>query len=288
MQQYHLVSRGRSLCFSTQKPLVMGILNLTPDSFYENSRVNTADLLLLQADKMLAEGAAILDLGAVSTRPNAAEVSEKEELSRLLPALRLLRQRFPDVWLSVDTFRAEVARAAAAAGADIINDISGGSEAEIWQVAADFKLIYVLTHIKGENGKMSQTPHYKELITEVADFFIEKLAAAHATGLHEIILDLGFGFGKTVAHNYELLAKMADFLPFSLPILAGISRKSMIYRPLNISADASLAATTALHLQALQGGASILRVHDVAEARQAVALANCLASCLASCLAATI
>lgn len=256
----------------------MGIINLTPDSFYENSRVETADFLLLQAEKMLAEGAQILDLGAVSTRPNAAEVSEADELLRLLPALRLLRQRFPDAWLSVDTFRAEVARQAAAAGADIINDISGGCEPDIWKVAADFKLAYVLTHIQGENGKLSQTPHYQNIITEVVDFFIAKLAAARATGLHDIILDLGFGFGKTVAHNYELLAKMSDFLPFSLPILAGISRKSMIYRPLNISAAESLAATTALHLQALQRGASILRVHDVAEARQAVTLARYLSA----------
>jgi dihydropteroate synthase len=272
MSNYTFCSRHRLWQILPDEPIVMAILNLTPDSFFAESRITNADGLLQRAEKMLEQGAKILDIGAVSTRPDATQVTEEEELKRLIEPLRRLRLAFPDALISVDTFRARVAEEAAEIGADIINDVTGGSEPNIWAVAARYRLPYILTHLQGELATMQNNPQYDNVVLEVSDYFSRKIQLLHANNLYDVIIDLGFGFGKTIAHNYTLLRDLPAFAIHDLPILVGVSRKSMIYRPLQITAADSLPATTALHLYALQNGANILRTHDIAEAQQAVAL----------------
>lgn len=278
MSNHTFCCRHRLWQISPEEPAIMAILNVTPDSFFAESRITNADGLLQRAEKMLMQGAKILDIGAVSTRPDATQVTESEELSRLIEPLTRLRLAFPDALISVDTFRARVAEEAAEIGADIINDVTGGSEPNIWAVAARYRLPYILTHLKGELNTMQNNPQYDNVILEVSDYFSQKIQLLRANNLHDVIIDLGFGFGKTIAHNYTLLRQLPAFALHDLPILVGISRKSMIYRPLQITAAESLPATTALHLYALQQGANILRAHDVAEAQQAVALWHLLKS----------
>jgi dihydropteroate synthase len=253
-------------------PQVMGILNVTPDSFYAASRV-APEQLLAQAEKMLCEGASILDIGGMSTRPGAAAVSETEELSRTINAVESIKKRFPAAIISIDTYRSRVAQEAVAAGASIVNDVSGGRhDALLLPTVAALGTPYILMHSIGDSVTMQQNPEYDDVTKSVLAFFILKIKELQALGIQNIVLDVGFGFGKTVADNYELLKNLEQFTALGLPLLVGISRKSMIYKYLQINPDEALPATSALHLFALQQGARLLRTHDVAEAMQTIEL----------------
>ncbi|MGZ3865599.1 MAG: dihydropteroate synthase [Bacteroidia bacterium] len=273
--KYRLRANGKTLNLS--KPVVMGIINLTPDSFFDGGTLSSQEDILIRADKHIREGAAILDLGAVSTRPNAAEVSEDEELRRLLPALRLLRGTYPDVFISVDTYRSNVALAAAEDGADIINDISGGTfDEEMFRVVAKTKLPYVIMHIQGTPKTMQKDPKYKNVAKEVFDFLKGQIKKAKAAGVTQIITDVGFGFGKTVEHNFTLLRELKQFEKLDCPMLVGLSRKSMVNKILDIRSADALNGTTVLNTISLANGANILRVHDVKEAFEAIKLVGAL------------
>jgi len=273
--KYRLRANGKVL--NLAKPVVMGIINLTPDSFFDGGTLISQEDILIKADKHIQEGAAILDLGAVSTRPGAAEVSEDEELRRLLPALRLLRNTYPEVFISVDTFRSNVALAAAEEGADIINDISGGIfDTEMFKVVAKTKLPYVIMHMQGTPKTMQKDPKYKNVTKEVFDFLKGQIKKAKAAGVKQVITDVGFGFGKTVEHNFTLLQELKKFEKLECPMLVGLSRKSMTNKVLNIKAADALNGTTVLNTISLLNGANILRVHDVKEAREAIKLTEFL------------
>ncbi len=269
---FSLNGAGWQIDLST--PAVMGILNITPDSFYDGGKYTGRDALLRQAEKMLAEGAAILDLGAASSRPGAEEVPEDEELERLLPAVENLLSVFPDAIISVDTYRSKVAKSAVEAGAHIINDISGGTfDDKMFQTVADLNVPYVLMHIKGTPQNMQNNPRYVDVVQEVKYFFKRQLRKLRDAGVTKnIILDPGFGFGKTLENNYELLKDLASFTDLGCPVLTGISRKSMINKVLHITPDEALNGTTVLNTIALLNGANILRVHDVKEAVEVVRL----------------
>jgi dihydropteroate synthase len=257
------------------KPLVMGILNLTPDSFFDGGRYQEQDQFISHSEKMLEEGADILDLGAVSTRPGAAEVSEREELKRLIPALQILVKRFPQTIFSVDTYRSNVAKVAADNGAGIINDISGGNlDNHMFETIATLNTPYVLMHMKGEPSNMQQNPVYQNVVAEVSEFFESGIGKLKELGFSQVILDPGFGFGKTIPHNYALLRHLDQLRKFGFPVLVGISRKSMINKLLDIKSNDALHATGVLNTIALLGGADILRVHDVKEAIQVIKVVN--------------
>jgi dihydropteroate synthase len=263
-----------------RRPQAMGILNVTPDSFYPGSRLGPADTtaLLHRAEAMLAAGAAALDLGAYSSRPGADDISPDEEKSRLLPALAALRREFPEAFISVDTFRAGVAAEAVAAGADLINDIGGGTlDAEMLATVARLHVPYCLMHIKGTPQTMRALAHYDEdIVLTILRFFRNQLEALRQAngGLApaDVLLDPGFGFAKTPTHNHELLRRLPELAPLGHGLLVGLSRKAMVYKPLGLGPETALNGTTALHVLALQGGARLLRVHDVAEARQTIDL----------------
>lgn len=261
----------------TDKPLVMGILNLTPDSFFDGGRYVNEDAWIAQTEKMIQDGASIIDLGAVSTRPGASHVSEEEEIARLIPALKLLVKRHPGIVFSIDTFRSEVVRHSADAGAGIINDISGGSmDPGLIKTVADTSLPYILMHMQGTPVTMQSNPVYEDVTTEISLFFEKNISLLHESGIGQVILDPGFGFGKSMEHNYRVLRELSAFKQYGFPILVGISRKSMVYKLLEISPEGALPATSALHLAALLNGADILRVHDVKEAVQMILLAETL------------
>ena len=254
-------------------PIVMGILNITPDSFFAGSRVENENSILAKAEKMLAEGATILDIGAMSSRPGAEEITEKEELEKLIPAVELILRKFPDATISVDTYRSKVAKKAVEAGATMINDISGGSlDNKLFKTVAKLGVPYVLMHMKGTPRTMQKNPTYEDVCVEILDFFIEKSVELKNLGVKEVILDPGFGFGKTIEHNYEILKKMHVLKILDYPILAGISRKSMIYKFLKTTPENALNGTSVLNFQALEQGAKILRVHDVREAVEVIEL----------------
>lgn len=254
-------------------PKIMGILNITPDSFYGPSRVTEAVSILHAAEQMLSEGAHILDVGGVSTRPGSDEVSEEEELQRLIPGIQALAKHFPKVPLSVDTFRSRVAREAVAAGASWINDISGGTaDPAMMPTAAELKVPYVLMHMRGTPQTMHEFTTYDALAEDVIVELAERREKLLAAGIHDLILDPGFGFSKTVEQNFSLLNQLSRFTLFGHPILIGISRKSMIWRTLRTNPEGALNGTTALHMAALMQGADILRVHDVPEAAECVRL----------------
>lgn len=251
----------------------MGILNLSPDSFYAGSRISGPGEPVRAAGRMLAEGADLLDLGAVSTRPGSSAISEEEEIGRLLPALDSILKEFPGCFISVDTFRPAVARVAADHGAGMINDIYGGRfSGEMLETVASLGLPYVLMHMQGDPSVMQQNPAYDDVVTEVHQFLADGLRRCSEAGIRDVVIDPGFGFGKTAAHNFALLRNLRVFMNTGKPILAGISRKSMIYRTLNNSPEDALTGTTALHALALLNGASVLRVHDVREAVETVKL----------------
>ena len=260
---------------SLEKPLVMGIVNLTPDSFFAGSRIDGAKALRERLDTLVREGAALADLGAYSSRPGAEEVSPEEERRRLRPALQILRDEYPDLPVSVDTFRSDVARMAVEEyGASMINDISGGGlDPAMYRTMAELQVPYILMHMKGDPQTMQSLTDYSDVTLDVIDYFTERIGKLLELGLHDIILDPGFGFSKTTAQNYELLAQLGSLVEaFTQPLLVGVSRKSMIYRPLDISPEEALNGTTFLHALALERGAKILRVHDVRPAVEAVQL----------------
>jgi dihydropteroate synthase len=255
-------------------PLVMGILNITPDSFYKGSRYRTDEDILKAAGRMLEDGADILDLGGYSSRPGAKDISGDEESERVFKALRLVRKSFPEAIISIDTFRADIAmKAITEYGAQIINDISGGeADSNMFKIIGDLKVPYVLMHMKGDPRTMQNNPVYEDIVADILKWFGERIFKLNSSGVKDIIIDPGFGFGKTNDHNFELLRRLGDFSIAGLPVLVGISRKSMIWKSLNITADEALNGTTALNAIALLNGADILRVHDVKEAVETVKL----------------
>jgi len=261
------------------RPKVMGIINITPDSFYAGSRKISTQAILQQANKMLADGAAFLDVGAYSSRPGADDISVQEEIDRLLPAIEALTACNPEAVISVDTFRSKVAEAAINAGAHIINDISGGTlDENMFSTVARLQVPYILMHMKGTPQNMNQLAVYDEVFGEVFDYFVKKIYLLKQLGVHDIILDPGFGFAKKAEHSYSLMNRMQEFERLQLPILAGVSRKRMIYGLTGGTAETALNGTTALNTIALMKGASILRVHDVKEAAEAIAIFNALQS----------
>ncbi|HZY37600.1 MAG TPA: dihydropteroate synthase [Mucilaginibacter sp.] len=260
---------GRLIDLSS--PRVMGIINLTPDSFFAGSRKQSVDAAVKQAGKMLGEGATFLDLGAYSSRPGANDVSVEEELDRLVPVVASIVSEYPEAILSIDTFRAKVAEAAIGAGAHMINDISGGQLDEgMFATVARLQVPYILMHMKGNPRTMNKIAEYDDVYDEVYDYFAEKYCRLKMLGVHDVIIDPGFGFAKKREHSYALMSRLQDFNQLQLPILAGVSRKTMIYGLLGITAEEALNGTTALNTIALTKGANILRVHDVKEAVEAI------------------
>jgi dihydropteroate synthase len=258
---------------SLDRPLVMGIINITPDSFYPASRVMNEKEILIRAEKMINEKANIIDIGGQSTRPGAQKLEVAEELARVIPAVKSLRKAFPDLIISVDSFSSVVAGESIAAGASIINDISGGEfDHDIVSVAATAKVPFICTHIKGTPENMQHKPAYENVTREVLDFFIAKINVAKMAGVSDLIIDPGFGFGKDRRHNFQLLKDLPVFKILERPIMVGISRKSTIYKTLGITSDEALNGSTVLHTIALLKGAHIIRVHDVKEAVEAVTL----------------
>lgn len=258
---------------SLEQPVVMGILNLTPNSFYDGGRYKTDVDFLNQAERMLQEGATFLDVGAYSSKPGAAFVSPEEELNRLLPVVDLLLKEFPEVLLSIDTFRGVVAQESIQHGAALINDIAAGHlDPEMLPIVGALKVPYIMMHMRGTPNTMQQLTHYENLLQEVLYYFSERIDAAKKHGIHDIIVDPGFGFAKTLDQNYELLQKLSLFSSLGLPVLAGMSRKSMLYKLLKNTPQEALNGTTVLHTVALQNGASILRVHDVKEAMETITI----------------
>lgn len=268
MPEFLLKIEGDIHTLST--PWVMGILNITPDSFYAKSRLDAPSEAASRSAQMLKEGARIIDVGAYSSRPGAAPVTPEEEWNRLeaiLPAVVEQVAQYPGTFISVDTFRAEVAQKALAAGAHIINDISGGNlDPDIYHVAAEHQSPYIMMHMQGDPSTMQNNPTYNHVTQDIVQFFSEKLPHLHDLGVHDTIVDVGFGFGKTLDHNYQLLRELKAFQLLGRPVLSGVSRKSMIYKALNIDPEHALNGTTALHMAALLGGSQILRAHDVREA----------------------
>jgi len=264
--------RGVIIDFSV--PKVMGILNVTPDSFYDGGRYSNEEGILKRVELLIDEGADIIDIGAYSSRPGAKKISVEEEIKRLNTALKIVRNKYQDSIISVDTFRSEVARwSVEKYGVDIINDISAGDlDKNMFQTVADLQVPYIMMHMKGTPENMQHEPHYENLIKEIMMYFSEKVNQLREIGVNDIIIDPGFGFGKTIEHNYQLLKHLEDFKWFNLPLLAGVSRKSMIYKFLNINPDESLNGTSVINTIALLNGANILRVHDVKQAKEAVQL----------------
>ena len=258
-------------------PLVMGILNVTPDSFYAGSRSNSEKDILVRVEKMISEGMDILDLGGQSTRPGAVYISAEEELHRVLPRLIPIRNEFPSLTISIDTFYSEVASSCLKEGAQWINDVSGGRmDSKLWNVAADEQCTYVLMHSRGDSSNMKELANYENVVEEVYDYFQMEIEKLNQHGVSKIVLDLGFGFAKNKENNFDLLQNLERFKSFGLPILVGVSRKKMIQQTLGTTAEESLNGTTALNALALDRGADILRVHDVLEAKQAVELYSAL------------
>ena len=255
----------------------MGILNVTEDSFYDGGKYRTEEAVLNRAAQILSEGGDIIDIGAMSTRPDAKEIAEEEECSRIEETVRIVRAKYPDAVLSIDTYRASVAEAAVKAGADIINDISGGTfDPRMIPAIGRLQVPYMLMHTPAKPAEMQQHTNYKDLLGEILQFFGQQIAKLHEHAVHDIILDPGFGFGKTLEQNYFLMKNLEVFHELGYPLLVGISRKSMIYKLLGTTPDHALTGTTALNTVALMKGAVILRVHDVKEAVETRKIVSCL------------
>jgi dihydropteroate synthase len=267
-----ITCHGRLIDFTV--PKVMGILNVTPDSFYDGGRYTSESAIISRVAAMMEEGADIIDIGAFSSRPGAAEVSSDEEKARLLGALQIIRREFPDICLSVDTFRADLAEQAVGDfGAGLVNDISAGSmDDHMLATVGKLKVPYIMMHMLGTPGKMPADPVYQDVTRDIMAYFADRVAAAKLMGILDIIIDPGFGFGKTVHQNFQLLKELSLFTLMGMPVLVGISRKSMIYKTLSISKEDALNGTTILNTLALSNGARILRVHDVKQAVEAVKL----------------
>lgn len=265
--------KGRLIDLSS--PKVMGILNSTPDSFFEDSRTQNKSDILKKAEMMLEEGANFIDIGGYSSRPDAENIAENEELKRVVPAIELLVKEFPEILISVDTFRSKVAEEAIGAGAALINDISAGRlDEKMMSIIAQHQVPYIMMHMRGTPKTMKQLTAYDDLLSDITYYFSEKIKEARTLGINDLILDPGFGFAKTTDQNFELLKKSALFSSFKLPVLIGISRKTMIHKTLNISPKKALNGTTVLNTLALTNGAAILRVHDVKEAMETIKLVS--------------
>ena len=256
-------------------PKVMGILNLTPDSFYDGGKFKSEKHILLQTEKMLKEGATFIDIGAYSSRPGAEHINEDQELTRLIPVLELILHEFPDILISIDTFRSRVAEKSIDVGASMINDISAGNlDDKMFQTIANLQVPYILMHMVGKPQNMETNTNYKDLIMDIIFYFSQKINKLRSLGINDLIIDVGFGFSKTMDQNYELLQNLNLFKTLELPILAGVSRKSMLYKYLKITPEDALNATTVANTIALQQGANILRVHDVKQAVEAIRITN--------------
>ena len=263
--------KGKLIDLTT--PKIMGVLNLTPDSFYDGGSYNNKDRALAQTEKMLLEGATFIDIGGASSKPGSVEISTDVELARVLPVIEEIHKTFPETIISIDTYRSDVAKLAVAAGAAMVNDISGGNlDAKMLKTVGALGVPYVAMHMQGTPQNMQDKPSYDNILTDIRSFFAAKIDAAHKAGVHDIIIDPGFGFGKTLKHNYSLLKNLSSIKMNGIPMLIGVSRKSMIYKLLQTEVTDALNGTTVLNTVALQQGAQILRVHDVKEAHQAVQL----------------
>lgn len=270
---FTLNCKGRLL--EIKEPIVMGIVNITPDSFYSGSRSSSKEQALQQAEQMLNDGATIIDIGGQSTRPDSTLLLAEEEMQRVIPTIEAIRRQFPGSYISIDTFYSAVASEAVKAGADIINDISGGHiDTEMLRTVAALNVPYICMHMKGTPQTMKQLAQYRDVVKEVSDYFIERMNACRSAGIKDIIIDPGFGFAKNSEQNFELLKALDVFNIFDRPILLGISRKSTIYKTLQTTPEKALNGTTVLNTVGLMKGASILRVHDVKEAVEAVKLTS--------------
>ncbi|MCC6515857.1 MAG: dihydropteroate synthase [Chitinophagales bacterium] len=273
MKKFTLNCKGK--LFVAAQPLIMGILNCTPDSFYDGGKFPSIDTLLQQTEKMLQEGADIIDIGAVSSKPNSVQVSAEVEINRIIPIVEAVHRHFPEALISIDTFRSDVAEICIQHGATIINDISGGhADENIMRVAAKYHCPYIMMHRLGDFETMHQQFEYTDVITSVFDYFSAKIETAKKFGINDVIIDVGFSFSKTIPQNYTLLKNLSIFEQLNKPVLVGLSRKSMLYKLLNTNPENALNATTAVNSIALQQGASILRVHDVKEAAECVKIYN--------------
>ncbi len=272
---FTLNCKGRLLVI--EGPIIMGIINATPDSFYAGSRFMEERNILHQAEKMLTEGAAILDIGGQSTRPGSMQLTVEEELKRVIEPIKLLHKNFPEAIVSIDTYQSKVAAEAALAGASIVNDISSGNlDADMLRTIGKLNVPFICMHMLGTPQTMQKNPHYENVTKEVLDFFIAKTDECKKAGIHDVIIDPGFGFGKTQKHNFELLKNLSVFKMLEKPLLLGVSRKSTIYKTLGVTADEALNGTTVLNTIGLLNGANILRVHDVKEAKQTVKLISAM------------
>jgi dihydropteroate synthase len=258
------------------KPVVMGILNVTPDSFYDGGKYETEKKIVKRAEEILVQGATIIDIGALSTRPGTEEISTKDEIDRLLPAVKAVKKAFPEAFISIDTFRSWVAlKVIEECGPCIVNDVSGGNfDVHMFDIIGKLGVPYILMHMLGTPIQMEKHPVYDDIIRDISMFFTDRVKKLTAAGVKDVILDPGFGFGKTQAHNYELLNRLDSFKVFQLPLLVGVSRKSMIHKLLGIKAEDALNGTSVVNTLALMGGTDILRVHDVREAVEAVRILN--------------
>ena len=266
---------GKLMDLST--PKVMGILNITPDSFYDGGVFNSEKKILDQVEKMLREGADIIDIGGYSSKPGAKKVKIDEELSRVIPAIELIKNEFNDIVISIDTFRSEVAYKAVQSGASLVNDISAGEfDSKMLKCVAELKVPYILMHMQGNPQNMQKNPRYKNVIKDIITSLSQKIFLAKKSGIIDIIIDPGFGFGKTIEHNYQILNNLSFFNELGCPILVGLSRKSMIYKQLGIKVENALNGTTCLNTVSILNGAKILRVHDVKEAKQVIKLTDFL------------
>ena len=260
-------------------PMIMGILNVTPDSFYDGGFYDDQKKVLNQVEKMINDGASIIDIGGYSSRPGADNISPEVELARVLPILKLIKERFSKILISIDTFRSEVARQCVENGADIINDISGGSlDSKMFETVAELNVPYIIMHMRGNPSNMMDKTGYENIIEEMENYFSKKIELAKSFGINDIIIDPGFGFAKTTEQNFDILKNLTSFKKFDKPLLVGVSRKSMIYKTLNISPIDSLNGSTVLHTISLLKGANIIRTHDVKEANECIRLVNELKS----------
>lgn len=277
--QQKLTLNVRGTLLDLSKPKIMGIINLTPDSFYDGGKNNNLENALKKTEELLSEGADLLDLGAYSSRPGAEHISEETEYERLIPVVKAIAKEFPQALLSIDTFRSGIAKAAVNEGAHLINDISAGEMDEnMFQTIADLRVPYILMHMRGTPKTMSTLTDYSDLLAELSQYFTKKIIQLHDLGVNDLIIDPGFGFAKNIDQNYELLAKLDRLKILGYPILAALSRKSMIYKLLDSDAEHALNGTTAANTIALMNGANILRVHDVSEAKETLIIVEKLRS----------
>ena len=266
---------GKLLNLTT--PRIMGVLNITPDSFFDGGKYNSEKEILCQVEKMINEGADIIDVGGYSSRPGAKEVKLSDEIERVIPVIKLIKKEFDKTIVSIDTFRSQVAKKAVNLGASIVNDISGGEiDSNMYKCVSELKVPYIIMHMKGNPSNMQNQRTYKNVVNEVVTNLSKKIFLARQNGIMDIIIDPGFGFGKTLNHNYEILNNLEHFKELDCPILVGVSRKSMIYKPLEIEPNKALNGTTCIHTISILSGANILRVHDVKEAKEVVKLTNIL------------